>query len=35
MNYILGIGGRNAANARVLASNDTERAGFLADIDLT
>jgi AcrR family transcriptional regulator len=32
VNYILGVAGQNAANARVLASNDTERASFLADI---
>jgi AcrR family transcriptional regulator len=32
MNYILGVAGQNAANARVLASNGTERASFLADI---
>jgi AcrR family transcriptional regulator len=32
VNYILGVAGQNAANARVLASNDAERASFLADI---
>jgi hypothetical protein len=32
VNYILGVAGQNAANARVLASSDTERASFLADI---
>jgi AcrR family transcriptional regulator len=32
VNYILGVAGQNAANARALASNDTERASFLADI---
>jgi len=32
VNYILGVAGQNAANARVLAGNETERADFLADI---
>ncbi len=32
VNYILGVAGQNAANARVLASNQTDRASFLADI---
>jgi AcrR family transcriptional regulator len=32
VNYILGVAGQNAANARVLASNETERPDFLADI---
>jgi AcrR family transcriptional regulator len=32
VNYILGVAGQNAANARVLASNQTDRADFLADI---
>jgi AcrR family transcriptional regulator len=32
VNYILGVAGRNAANARVLASHETDRADFLAGI---
>jgi AcrR family transcriptional regulator len=32
VNYILGVAGQNAANARVLASSQTGRAGFLAGI---
>jgi AcrR family transcriptional regulator len=32
VNYILGVAGQNAANARVLASNETGRADFLAAI---
>ncbi|WAU81965.1 helix-turn-helix domain containing protein [Streptomyces sp. Qhu-G9] len=32
MNYILGVAGQNAANARMLASNQTERDALLADI---
>jgi AcrR family transcriptional regulator len=32
VNYILGVAGQNAANARVLATNETERADFLAEI---
>jgi AcrR family transcriptional regulator len=32
VNYILGVAGQSAANARVLASSETERAAFLAGI---
>jgi AcrR family transcriptional regulator len=32
VNYILGVAGQNAANARVLASHETDRAEFLAGI---
>jgi len=32
VNYILGVAGQNAANARVLAGGETGRAEFLADI---
>ena len=32
VNYILGVAGQNAANARALAGSETERAEFLAEI---
>ena len=32
VNYILGVAGQNAANARALAGSETDRADFLADI---
>jgi AcrR family transcriptional regulator len=32
MNYILGVAGQNAANARILAGTKTDRADFLADL---
>jgi hypothetical protein len=34
VNYILGIAGQNAANARALASSKMDRSAFLAGIDL-
>ncbi|WP_030902110.1 TetR/AcrR family transcriptional regulator [Streptomyces sp. NRRL F-5126] len=32
VNYILGVAGQNAANARALAGSDTDRSAFLADV---
>ncbi|MFD3484811.1 TetR/AcrR family transcriptional regulator [Streptomyces sp. NPDC058665] len=32
VNYILGVAGQNAANARVLADHETERADFLEEV---
>ena len=32
VNYILGVAGQNAANARVLARSNTDRSAFLADV---
>lgn len=32
MNYVLGVAGQNAANARILAHNKAERAAFLATV---
>lgn len=32
VNYILGVAGQNAANARVLASNNIDRSTFLAGV---
>jgi len=32
VNYILGVAGQNAANARVLASNNIDRSAFLAGV---
>jgi AcrR family transcriptional regulator len=32
MNYVLGVAGQNAANARILADDEAERAAFLATV---